>query len=233
MSDKIMIIDDKPITEDYSSRILKETFGQEHLGPVDFYFTYEQLWVIDDSDLSVQLLMDFNKYQFVFIHASQNNDSFLLPVKFKNRIITEISKNSKVVLFSGQRPESKTIMETQLETTDKTAKPVYYFEIKREQYFKNMSNFIDSKIILDNFQLKFLYNPMLKPKREKGYMFLEKIKRDLETSVEKAIESESFKELVSLCGKEEHYLKGKEMYKNLEYNVIIERLKKLINDEIY
>ena len=111
-------------------------------------------------------------------------------------ISLKLSKTSKVVLFSGGKQESSIPLEKIIDESD--SKKIRFYEIKREQYFNNLKNFIDSFLLSGQYQIKYLYNPYLNPKKDKAYSLFEIIKTDLEESIQSAIESNSFNELLSL-----------------------------------
>ncbi|MBK8626362.1 MAG: hypothetical protein IPN86_12610 [Saprospiraceae bacterium] len=83
---------------------------------------------------------------------------------------------------------------------EKISKDSSCYEILRRQYYNNLKNFVDSYLVTGKYQIKYLYNPYINPKKDKAYTMLEKIKTDLEESIRSAIESNSFNELLSLYG---------------------------------
>lgn len=194
--DKILILDDKAPGEDFSTSqaLSKLTVGERSL--VEYYENTETLWVESHNDDDIDLMNDFSNYPFIFIHDSFENP--LVRDGLKAVLFEKLSKTSKVVLFSGSRTESEIPVERIYD--EQISKDTSCYEILRRQYFNNLKNFIDSYLVTRGYQIKYLYNPYINPKKDKAYTLLEIIKTDLEESIQSAIESNSFNELLSLYG---------------------------------
>ena len=194
--DKILILDDKARGEDFST--LQAMFGltdSERL-LIEYYENTETLWVESNNGDDIDLVKGFSNYPFIFIHDSFENP--LVKDGLKAVLFEKLSKTSKVVLFSGSRIESETPIERIYD--EQISKDTFCYEILRRQYFNNLKNFIDSYLISGTYQIKYLYNSYINPKRDKAYTLLETVKTELEESIQNAIESKSFNELLSLCG---------------------------------
>jgi len=194
--DKILILDDKAPDEDFSTSqaLSKLTVGERSL--VEYYENTETLWVESHNVDDIDLMKDFSNYPFIFIHDSFENP--LVRDGLKAVLFEKLSKTSKVVLFSGSRTESEIPVERIYD--EQISKDTSCYEILRRQYFNNLKNFIDSYLVTRGYQIKYLYNPYINPKKDKAYTLLEVIKTDLEESIQSAIESNSFNELLSLYG---------------------------------
>lgn len=193
---KVLILDDKAHGEDFSTSQLLFilTFDERYL--VEYYEKTETLWVESDNSDDIDLMKDFSNYPFVFIHDSFDNP--LVRDGLKAILFEKLSKTSKVVLFSGSKIESESPIERIYD--EQISKNTSCYEILRRQYFNNFKNFIDSYLLTGKYQIKYLYNPYINPKKDKAYSLLESIKTDLEESIQNAVESNSFKELLSLYG---------------------------------
>ncbi len=194
--DKILILDDKAPGEDFSTSqaLSKLTVGERSL--VEYYENTETLWIESHNDDDIDLMKDFSNYPFIFIHDSFENP--LVRDGLKAVLFEKLSKTSKVVLFSGSRTESEIPVERIYD--EQISKDTSCYEILRRQYFNNLKNFIDSYLVTRGYEIKYLYNPYINPKKDKAYTLLEIIKTDLEESIQSAIESNSFNELLSLYG---------------------------------
>ena len=194
MIDKIIIIDDKSMSQSHSSIELISRLDEIKSSYIEYYESTINLWLQNESEDDVELLKDFTNYPFIFIHDSFDNP--LVQDGLQSDLIGKLAKTSKVVLFSGSKQESSMPLEKIIYESD--SKKIRFYEIKREQYFNNLKNFIDGFLISGQYQIKYLYNPYLNPKKDKAYSLLEIIKTDLEESIQSAIESNSFNELLSL-----------------------------------
>lgn len=194
-SDKILILDDKPRNEDHSSFQAISQLNERQKMLVDYYETSNTLWTLIDNGDDVKLLKDFSPYKFVFIHYSFNDP--IVGENVMTNLIDSLSTSSKVVLFSGNRIESETPVIRKL--SDDISE-YSHFEIRRSQYCNNLKRFIDSLLFSKEYQIKYLYNPYISPQKDKAYALFEIIKTDLEESIQNAIESNSFVELLSLYG---------------------------------
>jgi hypothetical protein len=192
--DKIIIIDDKSISQSHSSIELVSKIDEIKSQFIEYYESTIELWSQNASEDDIILLKDFSVNPFIFIHDSFDNP--LVQDGLQSDLIGKLSKTSNVVLFSGCKQESSMPLEKIIDESD--SKKIRFYEIKREQYFNNLKNFIDSFLISGQYQIKYLYNPYLNPKKDKAYSLLEIIKTDLEESIQSAIESNSFNELLSL-----------------------------------
>ncbi|MBS1743112.1 MAG: hypothetical protein JST81_08765 [Bacteroidetes bacterium] len=198
MLDKILILDDKAYSEDFSTSKVLSNLTVVGLSLVEYYENTESLWLASDNDDDINLMRDFSNYSFIFIHDSFENP--LVRDGLKAVLFEKLSRTSKIVLFSGSRAESEIPIERIYD--EKISKDTFCYEILRRQYFNNLQNFIDSYLVSGKYQIKYLYNPYINPKKDKAYTLLENIKTDLEESIECAIESNSFNELLSMYGYE-------------------------------
>jgi len=194
--DKILILDDKASGQDFSTLQSLSKLSDRERTLVDFYENTESLWAESSSDDDIDLMKDFSNYPFIFIHDSFENP--FVRDGLKAILFEKLSETSKVVLFSGSKAESEIPVERIYD--EQISKNTSCFEILRRQYFNNLKNFIDSYLITGEYQIKFLYNPYINPKKDKAYTLLEIIKTDMEESIKNAIESNSFNELLSLYG---------------------------------
>ena len=201
--DKIIILDDKAPSEDFStSQLLSNlTVGERLL--VEYYESTETLWVESNNEDDIVLMKDFLNYPFIFIHDSFENP--IIRDGLKAVLFEKLTKTSKVVLFSGSRTESELPVERIYD--DQISKDTFCYEILRRQYFNNFKKFLDSYLVLGQYQIKYLYNPYVNPKKDRAYALFEIIKTDLEESIQNAIESNSFNQLLSLYG----YIKTSEI----------------------
>jgi hypothetical protein len=211
---KIIILDDKAPSEDFStSQLLSNlTVGERLL--VEYYESTETLWIESNKEDDIVLMKDFSNYPFIFIHDSFENS--IIRDGLKAVLFEKLTKTSKVVLFSGSRTESELPVERIYD--DQISKDTFCYEILRRQYFNNFKNFINSYLLSGQYQIKYLYNPYVNPKKDKAYALFEIIKTDLEESIQNAIESNSFNELLSLYG----YIKTSD---------ILKRFSKMNDDE--
>jgi hypothetical protein len=211
---KIIILDDKAPNEDFStSQLLSNLTVRERL-LVEYYESTETLWLESNKEDDIVLIKDFSNYPFIFIHDSFDNP--IIRDGLKAVLFEKLTKTSKVVLFSGSRTESELPVERIYD--DQISKDTFCYEILRRQYFNNFKNFIDSYLVSGEYYIKYLYNPYVNPKKDKAYGLFEIIKIDLEESIENAIESNSFNELLNLYG----YIKTSE---------IVSRFLKMNDDE--
>jgi|GEM_PF-2136263 len=211
---KIIILDDKAPSEDFSTSQLLSNLTVEERLLVEYYESTETLWLESNKEDDIVLMKDFSNYPFIFIHDSFENP--LIKDGLKAVLFEKLTKTSKVVLFSGSRTESELPVERIYD--DQISKDTFCYEILRRQYFNNFKNFIDSYLIIGQYHIKYLYNPYVNPKKDKAYTLFEIIKTDLEESIQSAIESNSFNELISLYG----YTKSSE---------ILSRFSKMNDDE--
>jgi hypothetical protein len=211
---KIIILDDKAPSEDFStSQLLSNlTVGERLL--VEYYESTETLWIESNKEDDIVLMKDFSNYPFIFIHDSFENS--IIRDGLKAVLFEKLTKTSKVVLFSWIRTESELPVERIYD--DQISKDTFCYEILRRQYFNNFKNFINSYLLSGQYQIKYLYNPYVNPKKDKAYALFEIIKTDLEESIQNAIESNSFNELLSLYG----YIKTSD---------ILKRFSKMNDDE--
>lgn len=220
---KILILDDKALGEDFStSQLLSKLTAEERL-LVEYYESTETLWSEKNNEDDIVLMMDFSNYPFIFIHDSFENP--IISDGLKAVLFEKLTKTSKVVLFSGSRTESELPVEKIYDY--QISKNTYCYEILRRQYFNNFKNFIDSYLVLGQYHIKYLYNPYINPKKDKAYSLLQIIKIELEESIQNAIESNSFNELLSLYG----YIKTSEIlnrFSKMNDDEFIEKLEDLI-----
>lgn len=211
---KIIILDDKEPSEDFSTSQLLSNLTVGELLLVEYYESTETLWLESNTEDDIVLMKDFSNYPFIFIHDSFENP--IIRDGLKAVLFEKLTKTSKVVLFSGSTTESELPVERIYD--DQISKDTFCYEILRRQYFNNFKNFIDSYLVSGQYQIKYLYNPYVNPKKDKAYALFEIIKTDLEESIQNAIESISFNELLTLYG----YIKTSE---------ILSRFSKMNDDE--
>lgn len=193
--DKVLILDDKLSTENFSTMQAISLLDEKRRNLVDYYDETVSLWSESTDGDDIVLLQDFSRYPFIFIHDSFENP--LVKDGLKAILFEKLNKTSKVVLFSGSRSESETPIE---KIYDEKISGAVCYEILRRQYFNNLKNFIDSYLLTNKYDIRYLYNQYLQPRREMAYLLLEKIKTALEESIQTAIESDSFRDLLSLFG---------------------------------
>ncbi len=194
--DKILILDDKAPSEDFStSQLLSHLAVGERL-LVDYYESTETLWLESNKEDDIILMKDFSNYPFILIHDSFENP--LIRDGLKAVLFEKLTKTSKVILFSGSITESELPIERIYD--NQISKDTFCYEILRRQFFNNLKTFIESYLISGEYQIKYLYNSYINPKKDKAYALFEIIKTDLEESLQNAIESNSFIELLSLYG---------------------------------
>ncbi|RZK07577.1 MAG: hypothetical protein EOO43_21560 [Flavobacterium sp.] len=191
--DKVLILDDKLSTENFSSVQAISLLDEEQRSLIDYYEETVSLWSESTDGDDIVLLQDFSRYPFIFIHDSFENP--LVKDGLKAILFEKLTKTSKVVLFSGSRSESETPIE---KIYDEKISGAVCYEILRRQYFDNLKNFIDGYLLISEYDIRYLYNQYLQPKKEIAYLLLEKIKMTLEESIQAAIASDSFKDLLSL-----------------------------------
>jgi hypothetical protein len=195
MQNRLLILDDKELNQDYSSKKAISLLDEHKKSKIDFYDSPVSLWVEKENGDNIELVQDFSLYRFIFIHYSFNDP--ILDGGLMQILIDVLSETSKVVLFSGERQEHEIPQEKLFSESESQYS---YFEIRRSQYFYNLENFIDSYLTFGQYQIKYLYNPYINPKKDKAYALFEIIKADLEESIHNAIESNSFNELLTLYG---------------------------------
>ncbi len=225
MQVKILILDDKASGDDFSTSQALSKLSHRERSLIDNYENTESLWAESSDNDDIELLTDFSNYPFIFIHDSFENS--LLRDGLKPVLFEKLSKTSKVVLFSGSRSESEVPVERIYD--EQISKHTSCYEILRRQYFNNLKNFINSYFVIGEFKIKYLYNPYISPTKDKAYILLQIIKTKLEESVQCAIESNSFNDLISLYGYEESF-KISERFSKMTDDEIIERLEDLIEN---
>lgn len=193
--DKILILDDKPGNEDHSSFQAIAQLNERQKKLVDYYEVSDELWKLIENGDDVKLLKDFSPYKFVFIHHSFNDP--IIGESIMANLIDMLSTTSAVCLFSGNRIESEVPV---IRKWSDVFSESSHFEVRRSQYHNNLKNFIDSHLLSGKYHIKYLYNPYLNPLKDKAYSLLDMIKTDLEQSIEFAVESNYFKELLFLYG---------------------------------
>lgn len=194
ITDRILILDDKPLHEDLSTFELISRLNSEQRSFIDHYSTVKNLWSVETNRERITLLADFSKYSHVFIHDSFDEITF--DDVIKPLVLEQISKATTVVLFSGSKQDSG--MPLKIEFDNQIFPGVYVYEILRRNYHKGFENFLNSKILLGAFDLRYLYNSELSPRRAKARHLFETIRRRMENSLETAINSKEFRELLLL-----------------------------------
>lgn len=193
---KILILDDKADSEDFSTSLAITQLMVSERPLVDYYENTETLWVESSIDDDIILMKDFSNYAFIFIHDSFENS--LVRDGLKAILFEKLNKTSKVVLFSGSKTESEIPVERIYD--EQISKHTTCYEILRRQYFSNLKNFLNSYLVTGEYQIKYLYNPYINPKKDQAYTLLETIKSDLEKSIQFAVEANAFNKLLSLYG---------------------------------
>lgn len=196
MSDRILILDDKPLKEDFSSLRILSSLNEQQRELIDYYENTEVLWLEADIGDDIVLMKDFSPYPFVFIHDSF--DDRLVKDGLKAVIIEKLSVTSNVVLFSGSKNENSSPVRILFDKGISTSSGCY--EILRRQYYYNLSRFLDSYILTGKFDIVYLYNEYVNPKKDLGYGLLKKIISELEFSTSRAVNSDSFRALLTLYG---------------------------------
>ncbi|MFC6998095.1 hypothetical protein [Rufibacter roseus] len=199
ISDKILIVDDKASSEDYSTYSVLETLSPIQKERVEYHADTRGLWKAADNEDEVVLLTDFKKFSYIFIHDSFNDP--LLPDGLLPVLINELSSTSKVVLFSGSKPESNIPLYNKLDSS--IATDIFHYEVLRRQYHSNFSSFIDSFFMFGEFRITYLYNSDISPYKDRGYELLNDIMEKLESSTIEAVYSKSFRDLLTLYNYED------------------------------
>ena len=90
---KIIILDDKAPSEDFStSQLLSNlTVGERLL--VEYYESTETLWLESNKEDDIVLMKDFSNYPFIFIHDSFENP--LVQDGLKPVLLEKLAKTSK------------------------------------------------------------------------------------------------------------------------------------------
>jgi hypothetical protein len=219
--DKILILDDKSTREDFSSMQVLLSLSDMQRCVVDYYEVTDSLWIESTDGDDIVLLRDFSIYAFIFIHDSFENS--LVKDGLKAILFEKLTLTSQVILFSGSRRENESPVKRIYD--EKISKAVC-FEILRRQYFSNLKNFIDSYLLNGKYHIKYLYNPHLLPKKEKAYLLFDKIKIALEESIQFAVDSDSFSELLTLYGYDS--VAAVHRFSLMTEDVFIEKLEDLI-----
>lgn len=193
-TESVIILDDKPIEEDMNSFRLLSQLNIEQQTLVVHESKLEGLWNVDQNLERVEFKIKFNKFNYVFIHDSFNDVA--MNERIKPLIVEEILRTSTIVFFSGSTENSEHPLKIRF---DKRLFPdLFVFEIGRRAYYNGFANFLDSKLILGKYDLKYLYNPKLKPIKTKAIFLLEEIRKIMEESFSAALESTELVDLLLL-----------------------------------
>ncbi len=191
-ADKILIIDDRPSSAPHNPEDEINNLDEKYRSLIVLHKdrNTRSLWLEDQED--VRLLQDFSVYSFVFIHDSHNDP--LLQTGLKLILIQRLSVTSTVILFSGgkeecSRPEPK---------TSSDIPGTSWYELKREQFFDNLSKFMESVSIFDEYRLNYLYDRYSTPRADLKNILAGRIRDHLENSLSEAIHSKEFQELLKL-----------------------------------
>lgn len=222
---KILILDDKAHDEDFSTSNLLPSLAVDERALIEYYKSTETLWIESKSDDDIVLIKDFLNYPFIFIHDSFENP--IIRDGLKAVLFEKLTKTSKVVLFSGSRSESEIPVEKIYD--EQISKDTLCYEILRRQYFQNLRNFIVSYLIFGQFEIKYLYNPYINPKKDKAYALFETIKTYLEESNQSAVKSNEFNELFSIYNYK-NYSEISNKFLKFTYDEFIENLEDLIEN---
>lgn len=223
MLNKILILDDKADYEDFSTTRMITLLNEEQKLLIDYYRDSVALWSVVENGDDVQLIKDFNLYEYVFIHDSFDSpliDGGLMPV-----LIKKLSLTSNVVLFSGGKQESNIPKKNFVDESIELG--VWYYEILRRQYFNNLPNFLNSWIFMGSWDIKYLYDQYRNPKRERCYELFDQFKVKFEESHLSAIDSKPFQDLFALLG-ENNIDSIRQRYISLSDDEIIENMEDLI-----
>lgn len=188
MSNKLLIIDDKPSQEKESSEIVFGNLTETQRSRIDFSKTIEGLWL--QEDVKIQLIKDFSPYSYIFIHDSYDHpliDSDMIEV-----VVEGLWPTSRVVLYSGGREDARSG-----EEPGKVIEGISWFEIRRSLYAQNLACFIDSSFVFGSYDIKYLYQGG-DPRDDKANELYEEIRTLLEVSSSDVVGSASFAELLRL-----------------------------------
>lgn len=192
MADKILIVDDKPDTEQRSTERILCSLKEEQRSLVIHVRDIAGCWKDNGDD--VVLLRDFTLFSYVFIH-----DSFDDPIiigGLKELLIRKLMATSHVVLFSGEKDESAVPrMGRSLSEGN-----IFWYELRRDQYVKNLGRFIESSFFFGEYKVKYLYDRYSSPLRDKAEDLIIKLRGLLEDSVLAAARSAAFRDLLDLLG---------------------------------
>ncbi|OKL39974.1 hypothetical protein [Pontibacter flavimaris] len=225
MLDRIIIVDDKASSEDYSTYSVLDLLNPEQKERVEYHSDTKYLWKAADNEDEVVLLSSFKNFSYIFIHDSFNDP--LLPDGLLPVLIKELSSTSKVVLFSGSKPDSSTPLRTQVDPS--IATDIFYYEVLRRQYYTNLSSFIDSFFMFGEFRIKYLYNSDIPPFKDRGYELLHDIMDKLESSTTEAVYSKSFRDLLTLYNYDDIESVSKR-FEAMSLDEIIEALEDLVEN---
>jgi len=191
-ADKILIIDDKSKTEKYSSENAIDQLNDYQRSLVDHYRNATGFWMQQDDD--VLLNKDFSCYRYIFIHDSY--DEPIIQGGLKEVLIQKLSVTSTVVLFSGTKKESITGQKVFADDIEE----VFWYELRRSQYFDGLSRFIESLVVFGDYKIEYLYNRYSDPKKDRGQELANEVRSHLEVSSQEAAHSNALVQLLQLFG---------------------------------
>lgn len=193
---RVLIIDDKDSSETHSSTELISTLSTDQRSLVHLETTVKSLWNLNENrDQILSLDFDPSKYNYIFLHQSINDPILNNP----DLLINRLPKSCLLILFSGGRSESLTCSSDNGYNHSWTEIGKHY-EIRRSIYFNNLPKFLDSYLELGEFMVQALYDSNFNPSKERALVLVNEIMVLLEDSVQNAINSKEFDELLSFCG---------------------------------
>jgi hypothetical protein len=191
--DKILIIDDRSTPTSYNPEDEINNLDEKYRSLIVLHKDKNtgNLWLEEQDD--VQLTQDFSAYSFIFMHDSHNDP--LMQIGLKLILIQKLSATSTVVLFSGGKKEYNRPPEAK---TSSDIPGTSWYELKREQFFDNLSKFMESFGIFGEYRLNYLYDRYSAPKTDMKTILAGQIRDHLENSLSEAIHSKEFQELLKL-----------------------------------
>ncbi len=229
MPNRILIVDDKKKNEDFSSINALGALTSKQKELVDFEATTKLLWKNTNNGDDVELLQDFATYAFIFIHKSFRQLG--IHERLLSNLITKLSVTSTIVLITGSHQESSTPIVAWINSL--ISSNTRYFTILRRQYYYNLGNFVNSKLLNDSFQIDYLYDSNKKPEMDKANALLKAIEVKLEESITVAINDPVFGELLNLLGYNDNAIElAKKKFETLSAGKVMSDLSFLIKDNL-
>lgn len=196
----ILIIDDKQVREQFSSKELLLQLNPVQKELIDFRESSVELWKFNkNEDDFIFFSEKLFSFKYVFLHDSYDNPALKYPLL----LIDKLAPSTKVVLFSGNRSEA-------LKPNDNINYALQYkfdqrldcphFEIRRSVYYNNFKLFIDTYLQFGEFVIEALYDSNYNHKKSVASSLFHKVFNILEESEIEAANSQYFKKFFKLAG---------------------------------
>jgi len=225
----ILIIDDKQVIEQFSSKELLLQLTPEQSALIDFQETSEGLWKFNiNEDDFVFFSKQLFSYKYIFLHDSYDNPALKHPVL----LIEKLAPNTKVILFSGNRSESLNPNDfnnyiPQFKYEQNRNHP--HFEIRRSIYFRNLKSFVDNYLKYGDFMMEALYDSNYNHKKNIATSLIQVIFSALEKSEFEAANTPEFNKYFELAGYTNEEIEAiKKNYSKMNYKEFMDA----INDEL-